>query len=65
MKRWLTNPKLCNKHAIVREGPGYPSNQSPIGMTFPLVLHVRVVTIILLHTHYSMFALIESVVSFY
>ena len=25
--------KLCNKHAIVREGPSYPRNNTPMGMS--------------------------------
>ena len=31
--------RLCNKRAIVREGPGYPSNQSRISVTFAIVAH--------------------------
>ena len=31
--------RLCNKHIIVREGPGYPSNRPHTGVTFSLVVH--------------------------
>ena len=31
--------RLCNKHAIVHEGPSYPSNQPHTGVTFTLVIN--------------------------